>query len=281
MRPEARTSPLPTCPAESSGSARRRTRCRWLTAGGPVLIHFVDFAQLNSVRTLPYLSEWDRRYQGARAFAPSSCRRRASPSAVIARVVAAGFARPRRRAAHRDGRDGDPLELWHAYGCEGWPSLFLWKTGGALAWFYFGEGEYRATEGGDPGRAARARRPARPARPDGPPAPHRRAGRQGDAPHPRALPRRLLGAPLDRRRGRRQPGRSPTKPAAPTPRSRASGDLDGRPRRRQSPTRSPSTAPALYTLGRAPPPRAPPRSRSDPSPGLRIWSISFAAGMPS
>ena len=36
--------------------------------------------------------------------------------------------------------------LWHAYGCEGWPSLFLWKLGGALAWFHFGEGEYRATE---------------------------------------------------------------------------------------------------------------------------------------
>jgi hypothetical protein len=36
--------------------------------------------------------------------------------------------------------------LWHAYGCEGWPSLFLWKLGGALSWFHFGEGEYRATE---------------------------------------------------------------------------------------------------------------------------------------
>ena len=37
-------------------------------------------------------------------------------------------------------------ELWHAYGCEGWPSLFLWNQGGALAWFHFGEGEYRGTE---------------------------------------------------------------------------------------------------------------------------------------
>ena len=37
-------------------------------------------------------------------------------------------------------------ELWHVYGCEGWPSLFLWNQGGALAWFHFGEGEYRATE---------------------------------------------------------------------------------------------------------------------------------------
>ena len=37
-------------------------------------------------------------------------------------------------------------ELWNVYGCEGWPSLFLWNRGGALAWFQFGEGEYRGTE---------------------------------------------------------------------------------------------------------------------------------------
>ena len=37
-------------------------------------------------------------------------------------------------------------ELWGAYGCEGWPSLFLWSLGGALAWVHFGEGEYLATE---------------------------------------------------------------------------------------------------------------------------------------
>ena len=47
-------------------------------------------------------------------------------------------------------------ELWDAYGCEGWPSLFLWSLGGALSWVHFGEGEYLGTEDGDPGRAARA-----------------------------------------------------------------------------------------------------------------------------
>jgi len=36
-----------------------------LTAGGPALVHFLDFAQLNSVRTLPYLNEWSRRYREA------------------------------------------------------------------------------------------------------------------------------------------------------------------------------------------------------------------------
>src|SRR4029077_14476811 len=29
-----------------------------LTAGGPALVHFLEYAQLNSVRTLPYLAAW-------------------------------------------------------------------------------------------------------------------------------------------------------------------------------------------------------------------------------
>jgi hypothetical protein len=36
--------------------------------------------------------------------------------------------------------------VWRAYGCEGWPSLFLWGRGGVLRWFHFGEGEYGGTE---------------------------------------------------------------------------------------------------------------------------------------
>ena len=63
-----------------------------------------------------------------------------------------GADRPRSRPA--SSASGSPSrsrstptrELWLDYGCEGWPSLFLWGLGGALRWFHFGEGEYRATE---------------------------------------------------------------------------------------------------------------------------------------
>jgi hypothetical protein len=35
-----------------------------LVAGRPALVHFFDLAQLNSVRTLPYLRAWHQRYEG-------------------------------------------------------------------------------------------------------------------------------------------------------------------------------------------------------------------------
>jgi hypothetical protein len=113
-----------------------------LTAAGPAIVHFFDFAQLNSVRTIPYLNEWARRYReaGLRVIGVQSPR---FPFGVDAGAVGAGLASlgvefPVAIDAQRD--------LWAAYGCEGWPSLFLWSLGGALAWAHFGEGEYAATE---------------------------------------------------------------------------------------------------------------------------------------
>lgn len=113
-----------------------------LTAGGPVLVHFLDFAQLNSVRTLPYLVEWNRRYRDAGLSTigvqaphfPFG----ADPDAVAIGLEHLGVDLPVAIDADHD--------LWTAYGCKGWPSLFLWSLGGALAWFHFGEGEYQATE---------------------------------------------------------------------------------------------------------------------------------------
>jgi hypothetical protein len=113
-----------------------------LTAAGPSLVHFLDFAQLNSVRTLPYVSEWARRYSehGLRTIGVQAPR---FPFGADPAVAAQGLERlevdfPVAIDAEHD--------LWHTYGCTGWPSLFLWRQGGALAWFHFGEGEYEATE---------------------------------------------------------------------------------------------------------------------------------------
>jgi hypothetical protein len=142
MRPEQENIAAPDLPAGTDwiGGAPRSMPA--LTAAGPVLVHFYDFAQLNSVRTLPYLVEWDRRYREAGLTTIGVQAPRfpfgAHPDAVAAGLDRLGVGFPVAIDAARD--------LWHAYGCEGWPSLFLWTTGGALSWFHFGEGEYRATE---------------------------------------------------------------------------------------------------------------------------------------
>jgi hypothetical protein len=113
-----------------------------LAAKGPVLVHFFDFAQLNSVCTLPYVEEWFRRYEplGLRVLGVQAPR---FPFGADRNAVEQGL-----------GRLGisfpvvidDSRALWQAYGCEGWPSLFLWGRGGRLRWFHFGEGDYRSTE---------------------------------------------------------------------------------------------------------------------------------------
>ena len=112
------------------------------TAAGPVLVHFIDFAQLNSVRTLPYVLAWHERYAAAGLTVLGVQTPRlpfgADPDAVAAGLGRLGVRYPVALDAER--------ELWLDYGCEGWPSLFLWGRGGALAWYHFGEGEYLATE---------------------------------------------------------------------------------------------------------------------------------------
>ena len=113
-----------------------------LTAAGPVLVHFFDFAQLNSARALPYAIAWDARYRDAGLTTlgvhsprfPFTSERDALAPALAALGVAHPVADDARYA------------VWHDYGCKGWPSLFLWGQGGALRWYHLGEGEYEATE---------------------------------------------------------------------------------------------------------------------------------------
>jgi Thioredoxin like C-terminal domain len=142
VRPERQTIAAPDLPEEIGWVGAAPQSMPALSANGPVLVHFFDFAQLNSVRTLPYLREWDRRYRDAGLGIIGVQAPRfpfgADPSAVADGLERLGVGFPVAIDADR--------RLWHSYGCEGWPSLFLWKLGGALSWFHFGEGEYRATE---------------------------------------------------------------------------------------------------------------------------------------
>ncbi len=142
MRPGRESIAAPELPAGIEWVGEPPASMPALTAAGPALVHFFDFAQLNSVRTLPYVTEWDRRYRGAGLSVIGVQAPRfpfdAERDAVEAGLGRLGIELPVAIDAER--------QLWHAYGCEGWPSLFLWATGGALSWFHFGEGEYLGTE---------------------------------------------------------------------------------------------------------------------------------------
>jgi hypothetical protein len=273
MRPERDNIAAPDLPEgiEWIGEAPRSMPVA--TAAGPVLIHFFDFAQLNSVRTLPYVVEWAKRY-GAHGLTTIGVQAPRFPFGAERDAVELGL--ERLGVEFPVAIDAD-RRLWHAYGCEGWPSLFLWKLGGALAWFHFGEGEYRATE-----EAIQAEL------------------REQDA-------LRELPAPMDPLRPSDAPG---AKVIPPTPELFPSGsweqpwiageggeeleveyeagsvhatvegagemafELDGE---RQDPISI--DAPALCTLVEHLGHEAHTLILL-PSPGLRVWSVSFAAGVP-
>jgi hypothetical protein len=142
VRPERDNIASPDLPARIDWIGGRPESMPALTAGGPALVYFLDFAQLNSVRTLPYLTEWDRRYRDA-GLSTIGVQAYRFPFAADPDVVANGL---RQLSVDFPVAIDAERELWHSYGCKGWPSLFLWSLGGSLAWFHFGEGEYLRTE---------------------------------------------------------------------------------------------------------------------------------------
>jgi len=113
-----------------------------ICARGPLLVHFIDAAHPSSARTLPYLNAWHERYSphGLTVLGVNSPR---FPFTGEAEKLTAAL--ERLEVSVPVAVDGE-YRAWHDYGCEGWPSLFLWNRGGALRWFHFGEGEYSATE---------------------------------------------------------------------------------------------------------------------------------------
>jgi hypothetical protein len=142
MRPERDNIAAPDLPDGLAWVGEAPESMPVLTAGGPVLVHFFDYAQLNSVRTLPYVVEWNRRYREA-GLSTIGVQAPRFPFGAEREKVAAGL---RSLGVDYSVAVDAERDLWLAYGCEGWPSLFLWATGGALSWFHFGEGEYLATE---------------------------------------------------------------------------------------------------------------------------------------
>jgi hypothetical protein len=273
MRPERENIAAPDLPEGIEWIGEGPRSMPIATAGGPVLVHFLDFAQLNSVRTLPYVSEWARRYEpsGLTTIGVQAPR---FPFGADRAVVAAGL--ERLGVEFPVAIDAD-RRLWHSYGCEGWPSLFLWKLGGALAWFHFGEGEYRAGEEAIQAElreqdALRALpEPMDPLRPTDapgakvmPPTPELFPGGSWDRPW--SAPEDGVELAVDYEAG----GAYATVEGA----GEIATALDGVPSGVIE-----VAASGLYQMVEHPRHEAH-RLTLHPSPGLRIWSVGFAAGVP-
>ena len=109
---------------------------------GPVLIEFWDFSRINSLRTLPYMEEWRRRYAGS--------------GATVLGVHSSGFSFGKDEATVRAAIERlgithptmlDPeFKLWQRFENRGWPARYLFGRGGALKYVHYGEGDYEECE---------------------------------------------------------------------------------------------------------------------------------------
>jgi hypothetical protein len=238
-----------------------------------VLVHFFDFAQLNSVRTLPYLRAWHQRYSGG-GLAMIGVHSPRFPFTQDYDVVADAAERLEIGWPVIVDRE---FSLWRLYEPHGWPALFLWGRGGALRWYHLGEGDYRATEEAIRETLAESNgehdwppllEPLRPSdAPDAkviPPTPEIFPGGSTEDPWPRADADR--GLELEYEAGGAY--------AATDGEGEIAIRLDGEPREPIA-----VTHPGLQELTSHQHSERH-RLELEPSPGLLVYSIQFAAGIP-
>ena len=142
VRPHRSDVPLPPFPPGLPWIGAEPAAAERLTAKGPLLVHFFEAGELSSVQSLALVDRWAGHYADAGlstigVHTPRSELAR-SPEALAAAVDRLGIGFP--------VCGDDEYRLWHAYGCKGWPSLFLWGRGGRLRWFHFGIADLAATE---------------------------------------------------------------------------------------------------------------------------------------
>jgi hypothetical protein len=113
-----------------------------ITARGPLFVHFFEVGELSSLRTLPFVAGLAESFGslGLTVLGVHSPRNGLASSDEALTAALGRLEVPFTVANDREHR------IWHAYGCKGWPSSFLWGRGGVLKWVHFGEGAYHETE---------------------------------------------------------------------------------------------------------------------------------------
>ncbi|HEY0665534.1 MAG TPA: cytochrome c biogenesis protein DipZ [Gallionella sp.] len=110
--------------------------------GKVVLVDFWTYSCINCVRTLPYLTEWDRKYRDlglviVGVHSPEFEFEK-DPNNVRAAIAEHGIRYP----VALDNR----LDTWINFSNRYWPAHYLVDRAGQVVYTHFGEGEYRVTE---------------------------------------------------------------------------------------------------------------------------------------
>ncbi len=110
--------------------------------GRVVLIDFWTYTCINCIRTLPYVTAWDRRYR--------------DKGLTVIGVHTPEFPFEREAGNVADAIDQNGIEYpvvqdneygtWEAWGNRYWPAKYLIDTKGRVRFAHFGEGEYGKTE---------------------------------------------------------------------------------------------------------------------------------------
>jgi cytochrome c biogenesis protein CcdA/thiol-disulfide isomerase/thioredoxin len=111
--------------------------------GKVVLIDFWTYTCINCLRTLPYVTAWDRRYR--------------DKGLVVVGVHTPEFGFEKETANVRDAIARNHIEYpvaqdndygtWDAWGNQFWPAKYLVDASGQVRYTHFGEGDYGSTEG--------------------------------------------------------------------------------------------------------------------------------------
>jgi hypothetical protein len=133
---------VPDFPAETTWINAPFVRVGTLLGSNAALVWFWDIGSLNSMRALPYLLEWHRRYAdlGLRVIGVHSPQFDFGQDTATVEQAVKRLAIPFPVASDAD------YAIWRLYGNEVWPALYLWDRRGVLRHYHFGEGLYDDTE---------------------------------------------------------------------------------------------------------------------------------------
>ena len=124
---------------------------RWLNSrpltmralrGRVVLIDFWTYTCINCLRTLPYVTAWDRRYRDTGLTVVGVHTPEFGFEKDTANVQAAISRNHIRYAVAQDNAYG----TWNAWGNQFWPAKYLVDATGQVRYTHFGEGDYGTTE---------------------------------------------------------------------------------------------------------------------------------------